>query len=74
MGHRDLLVAQNLSQPTSNQRPVTSRAASAAGRLCSNGVIGNWESDKIPHDDKTYRELVPINARESKLNESLCIN
>src|ERR1035441_6651151 len=30
MGHRDLLVTQNLPQPTSNQRPVTSRVASAA--------------------------------------------
>src|SRR3984893_15992779 len=30
MGHRDLLVTQNLSQPTSNQRPATSREASAA--------------------------------------------
>src|ERR1700691_5838530 len=30
MGHRDLLVTQNLSQPTGNQPPVTSRVASAA--------------------------------------------
>src|ERR1035438_8573938 len=36
MGHRDLLVTQNLSQPTSNLRPATSRVASAAGRLSSN--------------------------------------
>jgi hypothetical protein len=37
-------VTQNLSQPTSNQRPVAARVASAAGRLCSNGIIGMWES------------------------------
>src|ERR1019366_414425 len=40
MGHRDLLVTQTLSQPTSNQRPVAARVASAAGRLCSNAVTG----------------------------------
>src|SRR6266567_771294 len=37
MGHRDLLVTQNLSQPSSNTAPFTSRAASAAGRLRSDG-------------------------------------
>src|SRR5215813_10141133 len=36
MGHRDLLVTQNLSQPSSNTAPLASRVASAAGRLRSN--------------------------------------
>src|SRR5260221_6955411 len=40
MGHRDLLVTQNLSQPSSNTAPFTSRAASAAGRLRSHDQCG----------------------------------
>src|SRR5262250_3658275 len=31
MGHRDHLVTQNLSQPSSNTAPLASRVASAAG-------------------------------------------
>src|SRR5215467_420620 len=40
MGHRDLLVTQNLSQPSSNTAPLASRVASAAGRLRSNELPG----------------------------------
>src|SRR4029077_18208033 len=39
MGHRDLLVTQNLSQPSSNTAPFISRVASAAGRLRSDGQL-----------------------------------
>jgi len=45
MGHRDLLVTQNLSQSTSNQRQVAARVASAAGRLCC--VLGMFSSQEV---------------------------
>src|SRR5262249_21197514 len=41
-GHRDLLVTQNLSQPSSNIAPLASRVAFAAGRLRSNDETGLW--------------------------------
>src|SRR5258708_20790510 len=37
----------NLSQPLSNHRSLTSRVASAAGRLRSDAVIGHVELSKI---------------------------
>src|ERR1017187_1091749 len=41
MGHRDLLVTHNLSQPSSNQRPFAAREASAAGRLRSSRLTAS---------------------------------
>jgi len=41
MGHRDLLVTQTYLSPQATTDPLTSRVASAAGRLGSNGVRGN---------------------------------
>jgi FixJ family two-component response regulator len=48
-------VTQNLSQPSSNTAPFTSRAASAAGRLRSHGALGN----NTPHNaDTTSHDLI----------------
>src|SRR6266850_156734 len=61
MGHRDLLVTQNLSQPSSNTAPFTSRAASAAGRLRSYGqAFLNPESgeERVADDSGVEGQLV----------------
>src|ERR1700687_1624294 len=65
MGHRDLLVTQPYLNRQATTAPFASRAASAARRLRSNGILGMWESAPLerqkPHSEKrTSRDLAVI--------------
>jgi hypothetical protein len=60
------LVTQNLSQPSSNIAPFASRAASAAGRLRSNGFLGSLPfgacTRRVPHlRDALFRSFIALN-------------
>src|SRR6266481_2303825 len=52
MGHRDLLVTQTYLSPQTTTVLLTSRVASAAGRLGSNGLLGSaWDTGAVHEDD-----------------------